>query len=116
VDMKNGTFGPNVKYAIMPNSAKFNSMPFKNCTGLKAVFYGRKYADTLSESTKNLAKYSGGTEDAALYYYTESTSDMASQAGPLYWRYKPGSTTTVQVMEYPGYTVSAEYDFTTLLA
>ncbi|MBP5092141.1 MAG: leucine-rich repeat protein [Bacilli bacterium] len=114
--MRDGTFGPNVKYAILPNSAKFDAMPFKTCKDLQAVFYGRKYADiSSSETSKNLAKYSNGSLTAPLYYYTDSSADMTS-SGALYWRYKPGSTTTVQVMSYPSYSVSAEYDFSTFLA
>ena len=112
VDFKNNTFGPNVKYAILPNTAKFSSMPFGTCTDLKCVFYGRKYSEIkTSERNRNLAKYAGGTEDADLYYFTETGDDM-SVPNALYWRYKPGSLDIVQVMD-SSYNVTAEYDFST---
>ena len=114
LNLRDGTFGPNVKYAILPNTAKFDAMPFKTCNDLKAVFYGRKYGSIQpSETNKNLAKYNSGASTAPIYYYTDNSSDMSS-SGALYWRYKPGTTTTVQIMSYPDYTVSREIDFTTI--
>ena len=117
VTIAEGTFGPNVKYAIIPNFVTFASKPFKTCTALQGVFYGRKYSEiSASETTKGLATYNNNASTATLYYYAESVSDMTADVS--YWRYKGSSKTIVEVITKNGDTITpvAEYDFSTYIS
>ncbi len=115
-NLGNNLFGPNVKYALLADTVGVGNAPFNNCTDLRAIFYGRKLANIGASEQTTFTHYKGGSKDATLYYYAESAADLID-ANSHYWKFKPGSTTTVQEISPTNFnTVIREYDFTTLLS
>ena len=115
-NLGNNLFGPNVKYALLADSVGVGNTPFINCTDLRGIFYGRKLANIGANEKTTFTAKNGGFQDATLYYYAESAADLID-SNSHYWKFKPGSTTTVQEISPTNFnTVIREYDFTTLLS
>ena len=115
-NLNDSTFGPNVKYALLADTVGVGGTPFKTCTDLRGIFYGRKLANIGANEKTTFTAKNGGSQNATLYYYAESQSDLID-ANSHYWKFKPGSTTTVQEISPTNFnTVIREYDFTTLLS
>ena len=110
---KNLTFTcpANVKYALIADTIGVGGTPF-NSTNLRAIFYGRKLASIGSGEVTTFTRINNNGGNADLYYYAASQSDLIN-AEAKYWKFKSGTTTTVQVVSSTDFnTVLAEYDFT----
>ena len=110
-------FPSNVKYALLADTVGVGNTPFNSCTDFKELFYGRKHQSVLQEGNAiTFTRCKGGSGDALLYYYAESQADLIDEDSH-YFRFKAGSTTTVQIVSSTDFnTVLGERDFTQLIS
>ncbi|MEE5995847.1 MAG: hypothetical protein V3G53_04805, partial [Candidatus Enteromonas sp.] len=103
-------------YALLPDTVAVGGTPVNVCTKMEAIFYGRKLASIGGGEQTTFTAYGNNSGFATLYYFAENDNDMSSDRTAHYWKFKPGTTTTVQVVNsYDISDVIAEYDFTQLI-